>query len=85
MHRLLLQIGLTSLLAVSPVPAGLSAYAQNYPTGPVKFVTQLAAGGGTDPAMRIVIDHLGKKWGQQTTLVNQPGAGGAIAVRAAAS
>ena len=64
---------------------GLSAHAQNYPAGPVKFITQLAAGGGTDPAMRIVIDHLGRMWGQQTTLVNQPGAGGAIAARAAAS
>jgi hypothetical protein len=26
-------------------------------------------------------DHLGKIWGQQTILVNQPGAGGAIAAR----
>jgi tripartite-type tricarboxylate transporter receptor subunit TctC len=83
-HRLLLQVGLAWLLAIS-TPVGLSAYAQSYPAGPVKFITQLAAGGGTDPAMRIVIDHFGKMWGQQTTLVNQPGAGGAIAVRAAAS
>jgi len=28
----------------------------------VKFITQLAPGGGTDPAMRIVIDGLGKLW-----------------------
>jgi hypothetical protein len=32
------------------------------PGGPVKFITQLAAGGGTDPAMRIVVDQLGKIW-----------------------
>jgi tripartite-type tricarboxylate transporter receptor subunit TctC len=83
-HRLLLQVGLVWLLAIS-MPVGWSAHAQNYPAGPVKFITQLAAGGGTDPAMRIVIDQLGKMWGQQTTLVNQPGAGGAIAMRAAAS
>jgi hypothetical protein len=38
-------------------PAGLSAHAQAYPAGPVKFITQLAAGGGTDPAMRIVVDQ----------------------------
>ena len=66
-------------------PLASSAHAQTYPSGPVKFITQLAAGGGTDPAMRIVIDRLGKMWGQQTTLVNQPGAGGAIAARAAAA
>jgi tripartite-type tricarboxylate transporter receptor subunit TctC len=84
MHRLLLQVGLVWVLVTS-MPVGWSAQAPNYPAGPVKFITQLAAGGGTDPAMRIVIDQLGKMWGQQTTLVNQPGAGGAIAVRAAAS
>ena len=49
----------------------------------MKFITPLAAGTGTDPAMRIVIDQLGKMWGQQTVLVNQPGAGGALAARAA--
>ena len=57
MQRLLFQVGLVCLLATS-TPAGFSAHAQDYPAGPVKFITQLAAGGGTDPAMRIVIDHL---------------------------
>ena len=45
----------------------------------------MAAGSGTDVAMRIVAEQLGKMWGQQTLLVNQPGAGGAIAARAAAT
>jgi tripartite-type tricarboxylate transporter receptor subunit TctC len=62
-----------------------SAQAQTYPAAPVKFITQLAAGSGTDPAMRIVTDRLGKMWGQQTVLVNQPGAGGALAARAVAA
>ena len=84
MQRLLFQIGLVCLL-ITPMPVGFSAHAQDYPAGPVKFITQLAAGGGTDPAMRIVIDHLGRMWGQQTTLINQPGAGGAIAARAASA
>jgi tripartite-type tricarboxylate transporter receptor subunit TctC len=35
--------------------------------------------------MRIVTDRLGKMWGQQTVLVNQPGAGGALAARAVAA
>jgi len=34
--------------------------------------------------MRLVADRLGKLWGQQTVLVNQPGAGGALAARAVA-
>jgi tripartite-type tricarboxylate transporter receptor subunit TctC len=32
--------------------------------------------------MRIVIEQLGKRWGQQTLLINQPGANGALAARA---
>jgi tripartite-type tricarboxylate transporter receptor subunit TctC len=79
-----LRIGLLGLLA-STACIGSPAHAESYPTGPVKFITQLTAGSGTDPAMRIVIDHLGKMWGQQTVLINRPGAGGAIAARAAAT
>src|SRR5258708_445405 len=83
-HREWFRLGLMCLIAAH-VLAAPSPLAQTYPSGPVKFITQLAAGGGTDPAMRIVIERLGKMWGQQTMLVNQPGAGGAIAARAAAS
>src|SRR5262244_1092230 len=77
-----LQLGLLCLVAAAS-PAGSLAHAQSYPSGPVKFITQLAAGSGTDPAMRVVIEQLGRMWGQQTVLVNQPGAGGVLAARAA--
>jgi tripartite-type tricarboxylate transporter receptor subunit TctC len=83
-HRDWLRLGLLCLLATT-ASAGLPAQAETYPTAPVKFITQLSAGSGTDPAMRIVIDQLGRMWGQQTVLINQPGAGGAIAARAAAT
>src|SRR4051812_3076257 len=75
-----LRVGLCCLVTTA---AGSAALAQAYPSGPVKFITMMAAGGGTDPAMRIVIEQLGRMWGQQTVLVNQPGAGGALAARAA--
>ena len=77
-----LQLGLLCFVAAAS-PAGSLAHAQSYPSGPVKFITQIAAGSGTDPAMRVVIEQLGRMWGQQTVLVNQPGAGGALAARAA--
>src|SRR5437879_5308541 len=83
-HREWLRVGLLCLLATTAY-AGSPAQAQTYPAGPVKFITQMGAGSGTDPAMRIVIDQLGKMWGQQTVLINQPGAGGALAARAAHS
>jgi tripartite-type tricarboxylate transporter receptor subunit TctC len=79
-----LWLGILCLLAAT-ASISTSAQAESYPTGPVKFITQLAPGGGTDPAMRIVIDGLGKMWGQQTILVNQPGAAGVTGARAAAA
>jgi tripartite-type tricarboxylate transporter receptor subunit TctC len=79
-----LWFGILCLLAATASIAS-SAQAESYPTGPVKFITQLAPGGGTDPAMRIVIDGLGKLWGQQTVLVNQPGTGGVRGARTPAA
>ena len=79
-----LQLGLCLFGAFASVPVAASAQQSAVPAGPVKFITPMAAGVGTDPAMRVVADKLGKMWGQPTAVVNQPGAGGAIAVRAAA-
>src|SRR5262245_61848019 len=70
-------------LAATCAAAGSSALAQTYPAGPVKIVTQVGAGNGPDLALRIVADHLGRMWGQQAVVVNQPGAGGLFAARTA--
>ena len=83
-HSRWFRIGLLFLVATGE-PEGSPAFAQSYPAAPVKFITPMAAGAGTDPAMRVVVDQLGKVWGQQTVLVNQPGAGGALAARAVAT
>jgi tripartite-type tricarboxylate transporter receptor subunit TctC len=81
-HGHWLRIGLFCLL--SPVLIPTPAPAQNYPAGPVRIITQQGAGGGTDVAMRMVTEALGKLWGQQAVLINQPGAGGALAARTVA-
>jgi tripartite-type tricarboxylate transporter receptor subunit TctC len=70
-------------LAASCLPAIRPALAQSYPTGPVRIVTQIGAGNGPDVALRIVAEHLGRMWSQQTLVVNQPGAGGLFAARTA--
>ena len=77
-------IAFFSLLAalVGPVPL---AVAQDYPNRPVRFITDSAPGGAIDVPVRIIADGLSRIWGQQAVVVNQPGAGGAIAQRAAAS
>jgi tripartite-type tricarboxylate transporter receptor subunit TctC len=81
-HDRWLGIGLVGLLSSVLTPA--AAPAQTYPAGPVRIITQQGAGGGTDVAMRMVAEALSKLWGQQAVLINQPGAGGALAARAVA-
>jgi len=75
---------IAALVAVSVFAAATGvANAQDYPVKPVKIIVPTAAGGGVDVIARIVADHLTGLWGQQALVVNQPGAGGAIGVRAA--
>jgi tripartite-type tricarboxylate transporter receptor subunit TctC len=62
----------------------LSAQGQDYPTRPVTFITPAAAGNSPDVVMRVVADRLTAIWKQQVVVINRPGAGGLIAVQAAA-
>jgi len=61
------------------------ARAQSFPSGPVKIVTSVGAGGSPDVLSRILADQLTRLWGQQVIVINQPGAAGAVAIRAVAS
>jgi tripartite-type tricarboxylate transporter receptor subunit TctC len=58
--------------------------AQAFPSGPVKIVTSVGPGGSPDVLSRILADHLTRLWGQQVIVINQPGAAGAVAIRAVA-
>ena len=64
--------------------AGDRARAQPYPSGPVKVISDSAPGSAPDVILRIVADRLSEAWGQQVVVINQPGAGGSLAARAAA-
>ena len=72
----------TSLALVAVGPA---ANADDYPTRPVRIIVSTPAGNGPDVIGRIVADNLTRLWGQQVVILNQPGANGAIAMRAAAT
>ena len=67
--------------------ASVSARAQTaaYPSQPVRIISDSAAGSTPDVSLRLLAEELGKTWGQQVVVVNQPGAGGALAARAAAA
>jgi tripartite-type tricarboxylate transporter receptor subunit TctC len=71
---------LTALLDFLP-----TAWAQNFPNRPVRFVTDSAPGSAIDVPVRLIAEGLSRIWGQQVVIMNQPGAGGAIAARAFAA
>jgi len=60
------------------------AQAQTYPTRPVTIISDSAPGSAIDTSLRIIAEGLSQKWGQQTVVVNRPGAGGAISAKVAA-
>jgi tripartite-type tricarboxylate transporter receptor subunit TctC len=74
---LALLTGLTSFLP--------GARAEDYPNRPVRFITDSAPGSAIDAPVHIIAGGLSRIWGQQVVIMNQPGAGGAIAARAFAA
>jgi tripartite-type tricarboxylate transporter receptor subunit TctC len=66
------------MLAASVFAAGF-AFAQDYPTRPVRFVVGFTAGGPTDIPARFIADKLGKSLGQPVVVENKPGAGSLLA------
>jgi len=56
-----------------------------YPDKPVRIVVDSAAGSANDATGRILADKLSQLWRQQVVILNQPGAGGSISTRVAAT
>lgn len=70
------------------VLAGLAiasgAWAQNFPTKPVRVIVPFSAGGATDIVTRVVAQKLTDIWGQTIVVDNRAGAGGNIGADLAA-
>src|SRR5215471_10139330 len=68
-----------ALIVCAAVVAGnAAAWAQDWPSRPVKVVVPYGPGGITDVIARIFADRLGKAYGQPFVIENRGGAGGAI-------
>jgi tripartite-type tricarboxylate transporter receptor subunit TctC len=65
-------------LGVSP------AFAEDYPSRPIRIIVSTSAGGITDVAARVLGNHLTMKTGQVVVIDNRAGAGGNIAMDAVA-
>jgi tripartite-type tricarboxylate transporter receptor subunit TctC len=72
-------LGLLTLLTAAAAPAR----AQDYPTKPIRIISDSAPGSAIDVTFRMVMDRVGTLLGQQIVPVDQPGASGAVAAHAA--
>jgi tripartite-type tricarboxylate transporter receptor subunit TctC len=77
-HLLHLAAGATALPAVSHF-----AFAQAYPTRPVRLILPYAPGAAPDIVARLVGQWLSERLGQQFVIDNRPGGGGNIGTEAA--
>lgn len=67
------------LIAATTWSAQVSGQSADFPNRPIRIVIGNGAGGTSDIFMRLLGQHLTKKWGQPVIVEAKPGAGGAIA------
>src|SRR5262249_6911412 len=69
---------LSAGVAVLPAVLSRTAWAQTYPSRPVRIIAAFAAGGGVDITARLIGQWLSERLGQSFVTENRAGAGGNI-------
>jgi tripartite-type tricarboxylate transporter receptor subunit TctC len=75
-NRFLSSIRLWALALLAVL--SLCAFAQDYPAKPVELIVLFPAGSSSDVVARVLAEGMSKQLGQPVTVINRPGAGGAI-------
>jgi tripartite-type tricarboxylate transporter receptor subunit TctC len=83
-RRRFLQLAGAAAIIPPWAPSALApaAWAQSYPSRPVRWIVSFAAGGGNDIVARLVGQFLSEKLGQQIIVEDRGGAGGNIGMAA---
>ena len=68
--RALCRIAASTILLVSA-----SAYAQDFPTRPIRVISPYPAGSASDTVTRVVVDQVSHLIGQPMIIETKPGAG----------
>jgi tripartite-type tricarboxylate transporter receptor subunit TctC len=71
---------LALFLSMAGALSGASAWAQSYPSKPVRIIVPFPAGQGTDVATRHLADQLSKALGQTFYVDNRPGASARLGI-----
>ncbi|MDO8770093.1 MAG: tripartite tricarboxylate transporter substrate binding protein [Burkholderiaceae bacterium] len=73
--RRIFLLGAVGLLSSAIAPL---AFAQDYPTKPIRLVVPFTPGGSSDILARAIGQKLTEAWGQSVIIDNVPGAGGSV-------
>ena len=73
MNTLLLWVALIFVAVVAP-----GAWAQGYPSKPIRLLSPFAPGGGTDILARLIGPQVSESLGQPIVVENRPGGGGTV-------
>jgi tripartite-type tricarboxylate transporter receptor subunit TctC len=77
-NLLRLVVHFSAAVGLGLIGMGAGAQGTDYPTRPIELVVPYGAGGGTDVLARAFAESAKKHLGQPVTVINKPGASGAI-------